>query len=266
MSMLKLLLLVLISTQLANCTPITLFGGVTGSGATLSKEKTLGSSVDDYNIWTKIKASFLQHHKEIDGILTSVSVEVSEGRVLLTGTVPTAENRLEVLKLVWEQAGVREVINEIKLTDEVDAGIKKYGSDTWITTQVKSKMLLNKEVRSINYNIETINGTVYILGIAKTETEAEAIKDIVENIKGVDKFTSYIRIKTQKDIKEAGKVQAVESKEEKQILSDGEEIDQTTMEPAANEKPKESNPVNSTENHKDEEIEIEYIDSEDDVQ
>ena len=224
-----------------------------------SKEKTVGSSVDDYNIWTKIKASFLEHHEEVPGIMTSVSVEVSEGRVLLTGSVKSTKDRLTVLRLVWQQHGVREVINEIKLSDELQKqGIKQYTADTWITTQVKSKMLLNKEVRSINFNIETIDSVVYILGIARSEDELIQIRNIVTKVKNVKKFVSYIRVVGERDIKEKGNVQVAESKEKAKVLSEGTKVDESV---------KSTSTAASTAKAKevpDDDIDIEYIDSDDD--
>lgn len=174
--------------------PVLMFGGIAGAGATLSKEKTVGSSIDDSNIWTKIKAAFLQHNKEIDGIMTSISVEVSEGRVLLTGTVDSVEDRLKVIKLVWEQNGVREVINEIKITNG-KYGFKTYSKDLWITTQVKAKLIANKEIRSLNYNVETIESTVYVLGVSRSEEELAQVISEAESVKDVKKVINYVRVK-----------------------------------------------------------------------
>ena len=198
--------------------PELFFGSVVGAGATLSKEKTVGSSLDDSNIWAKIKAAFLQNHKKIDGILTDVSVEVSEGRVLLTGTVASADDRLAILKIVWDQAGVREVINEIKLREsKEETGVKGYASDSWITTQVKSKMLVNKEIRSINYNVETIDAVVYILGISRSETELNQIKNIAESVKNVKKFVSYIRVREEHKVSAEPKEQFVPQEAHEQL-------------------------------------------------
>ncbi len=230
-----------------------LFGGVVGAGATLSKEKTVGSSIDDRNIWTKIKAGFLEHNKEVEGILTKISVEVSEGRVLLTGTLNTPEERLIVLKIVWEQAGVREVINEIKLPEETTpSGVKQYTTDTWITTQVKSKMLMNNHVRSINFSIETIDGVVYALGIARTEEELSAIRSIAENVNGVTRFVSYIRVNSKPTVKEQENTQVVKTSEEEKVYP--KEIKEESA-PAHKEQ--------NTEPEHEEEIEIEYLDSDD---
>jgi osmotically-inducible protein OsmY len=249
MNRLKTLFLIVSLFIISGCAaPIMLFGGVAGAGATLSKEKTVGSTIDDRNIWTKIKAGLLEHNKQIDNVLNDVSVEVSEGRVLLTGTVKTSEERLLVLKIVWEQAGVKEVINEIKLPSETNQNnLKQYGSDSWITTQVKSKMLVNNHVRSINYSVETIDGTVYILGIARTEEELDAIREITKNVKGIDKFVSYIRVNSKHEVKE---------KDSTEVIGSG-----NTKKVPQKEEPKEkaSNPIHDEE----EEIEIEYLDSDD---
>jgi osmotically-inducible protein OsmY len=197
------LFIILLSVALISgcAAPVVMFGGVAAAGATLSKEKTVGSSVDDSNIWTKVKAAFLQHHKEIPGIMTTISVEVSEGRVLLTGNALSSEDRLAILKLVWEQNGVREVINEIKI-ETGNYGFKTYSQDLWITTQVKAKLISNKEIRSLNYNIETIESVVYILGIARSETELALVIEEAEKVKNVIKVINYIRVKGTHEVSE----------------------------------------------------------------
>jgi osmotically-inducible protein OsmY len=190
--MIKIFGLFALIISLSSCGPEILFFGSAGGGAVLAKEKTIGNTVDDSTIWSKIKADFLNHHKKIEGIMTNVSVEVSEGRVLLTGTVHNSEERLKIVKIVWSQNGVREVMNEIKLSGEQSPS---YGTDTWITMQVKSKLLSNKEVHSMNYNVETIDNIVYILGIAKNETEKEKVISLAESVKKVNKVVDYIRVK-----------------------------------------------------------------------
>ncbi len=233
MNILKILITLIFLLLLSACAaPILLFGGAAGAGTALSKEKTVGSSIDDSNIWTKIKAAFMQHRKELPDALGDVSVEVSEGRVLLTGTVASADERLQILKLVWEQAGVREVINELKIREgEKELGIGEYTSDTWITTQVKSKMLMDKNIHSINYNVETIEGVVYVLGVALSEEELEQVRTTVESIKNVTKFVSYIRVKGQQQTKELDNVQASEPNDEAQIIEEGTPVQEKKPQP-----------------------------------
>lgn len=188
--------LVILATTLitlSGCAPFFILGGSAKAGTTLTKEQTVGSSIDDINIWTKIKADFLRDHKKIPGVLTNVSVEVSEGRVLLTGNLESADDRLKVLRISWEQNGVREVINEIKLTRS-NPGFKQYAKDSWITTQAKTKLLAEKNIRSVNYTIESIDNIVYVLGIAKDQDELNLVISVIESIKGVDKVVTYVKI------------------------------------------------------------------------
>lgn len=258
MNGLKILLLMISLCAISGCAaPLVLFGGAVGTGATLSKEQTVGSTVDDHSIWAKIKAGFLEHNKEVEGILTNISVEVSEGRVLLTGFVSTPQERLIILKIVWEQAGVREVINEIKLSDETNqSNAKQYGNDAWITAQVKSKMLLNNDVRSINYSVETVDSVVYILGIARSETELNSIKEIAENVKGVNRFVSYIRVNGKQKAKEP----ALEKKQQTEPLFANKPKAEVSV---AKEKEPEEPSTHKKEEIGDDEIEIEYLDSDD---
>lgn len=194
--MTRFILSILILFSLSGCVgPTLLFGGAAGAGVALSKEKTLGNAVDDSSLWTRIKKALLEHNKEIPGIMTDISVEVLEGRVLLTGKLDSADDRLKVLKIVWEQNGVKEVINEIKLNSQTNkTTFSQYTKDTWITTQVKAKLLANKEIRSINYNVETIDSVVYILGIARSDVELEQVRFCAEQVSGVVKFVSYVRV------------------------------------------------------------------------
>jgi len=219
----------LIFTLSGCATPLVIFGASAAAGATLSKEQTIGSNIDDSAIWSKIKVEFTKH-KEIEGILTSVSVEVLEGKVLLTGTVASAEDRLEIVKIVWTQNGVKEVINELLIRDSENSyGFQKYAQDSWITTQIKTDMLTNSDIRSINYNVETIDGVVYILGIAHNEAELDAVKNIAENTKNVTKVMSFVRIvnqeqKSQDESHEKDKSSAPTTKKSKSSENDEEYI------------------------------------------
>ena len=195
------ILLSIIAMLTSGCEPFMVIGGVAGAGAAMTKNQSIGSTVDDKAIWTKIKSAFLSHNKEVEGILSNISVEVSEGRVLLTGYVMSADDRLKILRIVWDQKGVREVINELKIKDG-SYGFKTYSSDVWITTQVKAKLLGNKEIASVNYTVETINSVVYILGISSSEEEVHLIVSEVEKVKNVEKVIPYIKVKAKQDSQE----------------------------------------------------------------
>lgn len=192
------ILLSIVAVLTSGCEPFMIVGGAAGAGTAIAKNQTIGSTIDDKAIWTRIKSAFLSHNKEVVGILSNISVEVSEGRVLLTGYVMSADDRLKVLKIVWDQTGVREVINELKIKDG-KYGFKTYSSDVWITTKVKAKLFGNKEIASVNYTIETVNSVVYILGIASSEEELNLVVSEVEKVENVEKVVPYVKVKVKQD-------------------------------------------------------------------
>ncbi len=194
--LIRILCLFFLINVIGGCVPIILGGGAVSSKMSL-QEKTVGESLSDSTIWTKIRAAFIKN--EIDSLFGSVNVEVNEGKVLLTGSVEKKEDIITILRLVWQQDGVKDVINELKIVPKVERpGVFEYTRDSWITTQIKTKLFLSGKVRSINYSIETIDGTVYLFGISRNEEEIEDVRDIISTVKGVRNIKVYVRVK--KDI------------------------------------------------------------------
>jgi osmotically-inducible protein OsmY len=171
-------------------------GAGAATGVVLTQERTVGRAVDDTTIWTKIKSRFLQ--QDVNNLFTKVDVKVTEGRVLLTGNVTNPESRMEAVRIAWSTRGVKEVINEIVVITSPSATsevIKGYGLDSWITAQIKSKLLLHKNIKSVNYSIETVNHIVYILGIAQNQQELDTVTRIASTVRYVDKVVSHVRLK-----------------------------------------------------------------------
>jgi osmotically-inducible protein OsmY len=167
--------------------------GITGLGYSLAQERTVGGAIDDVTIGTKINSYFLRENQ--GKLFKHVAVEVLEGRVLLTGAVDTADDRVDAVRISWQAKGVKEVINEIQINDK--SGIKDYARDIWITTQVKAKLFLNAEIKSINYSVDTVNGVSYIMGIAQDRVELNKVNRVSSMVKGVKKVVSHVRIKEQ---------------------------------------------------------------------
>lgn len=179
---------------LSGCIPLLIGTGTVVGSKMVAQDKTVGESISDTTIWTKIRASLMKHN--VDGLLGSINVKVIEGRVLLTGSVNTQEDIIKVLKIVWDQDGVKDVINELKIIPtEERPGAMTYTKDSWITTQVKTKLLLASNVKSSNYGVETIDGVVYLFGTAKNDEEAAEAKDIASSVSGVKQVVSYVRIR-----------------------------------------------------------------------
>ncbi|MFV9875141.1 MAG: BON domain-containing protein [Rickettsiales endosymbiont of Dermacentor nuttalli] len=185
--------LLAVAYLLNSCAPAVI-GATAATGLVLSQEKTVGKTVDDATIWTRIKSNFL--HKNFDHMFIGVDVKVDEGRVLLTGYVPDVKTRMEAVKIVWSQEGVKEVMDEIQISSKNDKlTLKEYSLDTWITTQLKTKLLVEKNIRSVNYNIETIEGIIYLLGIAQNKEELDKVTYLASTIPNVKKVMSFVRLK-----------------------------------------------------------------------
>ena len=154
------------------------------------KEKGIKEAISDGMIDASINKEFLNHNVNM---FLNVEIEVVEGRVLLTGSVKKPIHRLDAVKLAWKILGVREVINEIDVTKK--GGIKQYLTDVKIKTQIRYKIIKDKEISSINYNFEVVNGNLYIIGISNNKKELKKVVKHANNIKGVLKVVSHAIMK-----------------------------------------------------------------------
>lgn len=168
-----------------------------GAGATVgvaaSQERGLGGAIDDSAIHAKIWRLWLDTDLHI---FLEVGLEVHEGRVLLTGTVNNPQSRLDAVRLAWRVEGVRQVLDEIQVTDE--GGVLDYARDGWITTQLRSKIIFDSEILAINYSIETVNKVIYLMGVAQSEAELDRVIRYARNIDYVRKVVSHVRIKSER--------------------------------------------------------------------
>ena len=184
-----LVLLLAGSISLSGCAEL-LIGAAATTGVAIAEERSVGDAVDDLTIRAELNHLFFQDDVELFG---DVSFSVIEGRVLLKGSVPTPDDRIRALRLAWQAAGVREVINELQVAD--DSGILDYARDTWISAQLKGKLLVDGDVLSINYSVETVDGTVYLLGIAQDEAELARVTEHARSIEDVKRVVSHVVLK-----------------------------------------------------------------------
>lgn len=166
-------------------------GAAATTGVVVAKETTAGTQVDDTAIYWKIKGLYL--NKNAQDLLAGVNVEVTEGRVTLTGKVKTADTSVDAVKLAWQPNGVKEVINEIQIIEEHT--LKEIWQSKWIKTQVVTKITATKDIRSLNYSVEVVNGIVYLMGIAQDTDELNTVTNLASTVKGVEKVVSHVRIK-----------------------------------------------------------------------
>lgn len=186
--------LIILALLLNSCAEAVIGAGA-ATGIALAQERTVGNAIDDATIWTKIKGKFMQ--VDINNLFTKIEVKVNEGKVLLTGSVADPETRIEAVKIAWSQNGVKEVINEIMIDNPSSdkAKLQEYARDSWITAQIKGKLLLHKNIRSINYTLDTVGGVVYLMGVAQNQEELDLVTRIAGQVKYVQKVISFVRLK-----------------------------------------------------------------------
>lgn len=166
-------------------------GGAATTATAASEERGLEGAVDDTKIRAEINHLWFQRDIEM---YRQVGLTIKEGRVLLTGTVPNADARVEAVRLAWQPAGVREVINEIKVTG-VDSNGGSGLSDFTITQKMKAKLLFDKEIRNINYTIDVNEEVIYLMGIAQSEAELDRVIAYARDISGVRGVVNHVRLK-----------------------------------------------------------------------
>ena len=120
-------------------------------GVAVAEERSVGTVVDDFTINVAVNESLFNFN---ESLFQDVSVDVTEGRVLLTGKVPEPDDRVDAVRLAWQADGVKEVINEIQVTDT--GGIESYLTDVRISNELRADLLFDGGVSSINYNVETV--------------------------------------------------------------------------------------------------------------
>tara|TARA_Y100000992_G_C21265847_1_gene493907 strand:+ start:1442 stop:2032 length:591 start_codon:yes stop_codon:yes gene_type:complete len=154
------------------------------------EDRSVGEFVDDAIIKTIIKNTYFDQN---ENLFFNIDVEVSQARVLLTGTVENVDLKIEATRIAWGVKGVQTVINEIQISNSDN--ILNYADDLVISTKVKGKLILNENINSLNYSVETVNKLVYIIGIAQNKSERDLVINITKEVYGVEEVIDYISIK-----------------------------------------------------------------------
>ena len=177
---------------LTNCSIPVVTGVATKAVTVSNSDRSIGEFVDDVLIKTILKNSYFDQSEKI---FFSVDVEVSQGRVLLTGTVDNIDLRIEATRIAWGVKGVKTVINEIQISQS--DSIFNFADDLVISTKVLAKLMLDEEINSLNYNIETVNKIVYIIGISSSSEEKQKAIELSKEVFGVEEVVDYITVKSE---------------------------------------------------------------------
>jgi osmotically-inducible protein OsmY len=158
--------------------------------ALTTQERSFSHAIDDFNTRTELNARLLG---ESASLFANVSTTVIEGRVHLSGTVPTNEERLTATRLAWETPNVNEVVNDIEVTQ--DGTVGDIARDRWISAQVRSRILTDGAIKDINYTIDTQNKIVYVHGIAQNQGELDRVLAHARSVDDVRRVVNYALLK-----------------------------------------------------------------------
>jgi osmotically-inducible protein OsmY len=183
----KILLLFLIGLILSSCVGVA-SKGIFGTGVSVALDpRTVGTQVDDSIMQKNLVARILLMDKKY---LLSVKTKVLDGRIFLTGKVDNPEEKLKLTKLAWETSGVRSVRNDIKIKEEFN--FQQSAKDILITSQLRSAMIFNKNIKATNYQIDTYKKKIYVYGIALTSDERDLVVKEAEEILDVEDVIASI--------------------------------------------------------------------------
>ena len=186
---LKVLIFILITLFLSGCTGVS-SKGIFGTGVSVALDpRSLGPQIDDSIMQKNLSARILLLDKKY---FLSVKSKVLDGRIFLTGKVDDPEEKLKITKLAWETEGARSVRNDVKIKEEFD--LKQSAKDVLITSQLRTALILNKEIKATNYQIDTYKKKIYVYGIALTSDEKELVVKEAKEILDVEDVIASILI------------------------------------------------------------------------
>ncbi len=202
MSNTKILLLSCAALALPSCSAVGIAAGAgVAVGTAAVQEGGLSRAMSDARIQAEINELWFSHDVNM---FTKLDLTINQGRVLITGVVQDPQHRVEAVRLAWQPAGVLQVMNEIKVADS--EGIVGYAKDAWVSGRLRTALIWDKEVESINYSIDTVQGTVYLMGFAQNQAELNHVIEKARTVSGVKQVVSYVKVAGTPDQMTAGYV------------------------------------------------------------
>ena len=183
----KILILLFVSFILNGCAGVS-SSGIFGTGVSVAVDpRSLGTQIDDSLMQKNLTARILLMNKNY---LLSVKSKVLDGRIFLTGKVDEPEEKLKLTKIAWETNGVRSVRNDIKIKEEFN--FKQSAKDILITTQLRTALIVNKNIKATNYQIDTYKKKIYVYGIALNSEEKDLVISEAKEIQDVENVIASI--------------------------------------------------------------------------
>jgi osmotically-inducible protein OsmY len=173
----KFILVVLIGIFLSSCIGVS-STSIFGTGVSVALDpRTVGTQIDDTIMQKNLTAKILLRNKKHFLVVKS---KVIDGRIFLTGKVESPEEKLQLTKSAWEIKGVRSVRNDIKIKEEFN--FQRSAKDVLITSQLRTALIFNKNIRASNYQIDTYKKKIYVYGIALTSEERDLVTSEAKEI------------------------------------------------------------------------------------
>ena len=194
----KLLIIFFLGFILSNCVGVS-STGIFGTGVSVAVDpRSIGTQIDDSIMQKSLSTRIILENKNY---ILSIKTKVLDGRIFLTGKVDDPEEKLKLTKIAWETQGVRSVRNDIKIKEQFN--FKQSAKDLLITSQLRTAFVLNKNIKSTNYQIDTYKKKIYVYGIAITSDEKDLVlKEANEILDVEDVIASIIlveNLRIQKD-------------------------------------------------------------------
>ena len=162
--------------------------GLFGTGVSVAIDpRSLGTQIDDSIMEKNLITRITMEEKKY---FLSIKTKVLDGRIFITGKVDNPEEKLKITKIAWETSGVRSVRNDLKIKEKFN--FKQSAKDTLITSQLRAALIVNKNIKSGNYQIDTYKKNIYIYGIARNRDELEIVVDEANSILDVNKVIASI--------------------------------------------------------------------------
>ncbi|MDR1982403.1 MAG: BON domain-containing protein [Holosporaceae bacterium] len=173
------------------CDPVTLaFGGTAALGTTsVRNQKGISGSISDTELQTKINHALFSQDKDL---FDRIELAVKHGMVVVIGYMDDDSKRERAIQIVKSVKGYEEIFNEIKVQESPNAS--DFAKDSTITSRVKSSLLFDGNVSSLNYDVTTVKGIVYICGTAQSSYERDVVLNHARTTSGVEKVVAYIRL------------------------------------------------------------------------
>ncbi len=177
----KFLIIILTGLIISGCVGVS-SKGLFGTGVSVALDpRTLGTQIDDSIMQKGLSARIIAKDKKY---FLAVKSKVLDGRIFLTGKVQSPEEKLQLTKMAWEIKGVRSVRNDIKIKEQFN--FKQSAKDVLITSQLRTALIINKNIKATNYQIDTYKKKIYIYGIALTTEEKDLVISEAKEILDVE--------------------------------------------------------------------------------